>query len=184
MAVAANLFPSPGVIRSNVLPSIDVTILIAAASQESPRTAASATANTRTSRDAFILCPTSKMSHDGTWRASCRITNSIPSFHFGITLHRTRRDKSRRWLWRLVGPMSIRKILPAFPNTSLARNRTTMVEHLAWPALGAELPLANYRNRLALMDSKHRPSLKSIPRRFSCYRRFGSDSRFWHPAQS
>ena len=45
---------------------------------------------------------TSKMSHDGTWRASCRFTTPIPPFHFGSTFHRTRRDKSRRWLWRLV----------------------------------------------------------------------------------
>ena len=45
---------------------------------------------------------TSKMSHDGTWRASCRMTIFIPSLHFESTLHRTRRDKSRRWLWRLV----------------------------------------------------------------------------------
>ena len=51
------------------------------------------------------FCPTSKMSHDGTWRASCRITSHIPIFDFGSTLHRTRRDKSRRWLWRLVGPV-------------------------------------------------------------------------------
>jgi len=47
--------------------------------------------------------PTSKMSHDGTWRASCRISTPIPSFHFESTFDRTRRDKSRRWLWRLVG---------------------------------------------------------------------------------
>jgi hypothetical protein len=42
------------------------------------------------------------MSHDGTWRASCRISLLIPPIHFGSTFHRTRRDKSRRWLWRLV----------------------------------------------------------------------------------
>ena len=59
-----------------------------------------------------FLRPTSKMSHDGTWRASCRITTSIPSFHFGSTFHRTRRDKSRRWLWRLVGPFQHSRDLP------------------------------------------------------------------------
>jgi hypothetical protein len=42
------------------------------------------------------------MSHDGTWRASCDFTHRSPSFHFENTVHRTRRDKSRRWLWRLV----------------------------------------------------------------------------------
>ena len=47
--------------------------------------------------------PTSKMSHDGTWRASCRISIHIPSFHLESTFQSTRRDKSRRWLWRLVG---------------------------------------------------------------------------------
>jgi len=50
---------------------------------------------------------TSKMSHDGTWRASCHISLFIPPFHLGITFHRTRRDKSRRWLWRLVRPFFI-----------------------------------------------------------------------------
>src|SRR5262245_14673847 len=38
-----------------------------------------------------IFCRTSKMSHDGSWRDSCAST---------------RRDRSRRWLWRLVGPFS------------------------------------------------------------------------------
>src|SRR5688500_5981479 len=33
------------------------------------------------------FCPTSKMSHDGIWRASCRIMPRIPSFHFESTFH-------------------------------------------------------------------------------------------------
>src|SRR6185503_7778518 len=45
---------------------------------------------------------TSKMSHDGSWRAACRITIRSPGFHFGNSFGRTRRDRSRRWLWRLV----------------------------------------------------------------------------------
>ncbi len=47
------------------------------------------------------------MSHDGTWRASCRISIPLPPLHFESTFHRTRRDKSRRWLWRLVRPFFI-----------------------------------------------------------------------------
>ena len=43
------------------------------------------------------------MSHDGTWRASCHITLHSPPFHFESSFQSTRRDKSRRWLWRLVG---------------------------------------------------------------------------------
>ena len=53
---------------------------------------------------------TSKMSHDGTWRASCRITLSIPPFHFESRFHRTRRAKSRRWLWRLVRHFSLGRL--------------------------------------------------------------------------
>ena len=52
----------------------------------------------------IVICRTSKMSHDGTWRASCRISLLVLSLHFEITFHCTRRDKSRRWLWRLVRP--------------------------------------------------------------------------------
>ena len=51
------------------------------------------------------------MSHDGTWRASCLNTLLIPPFHFESTFHRTRRDKYRRWLWRLVGPELTRRTL-------------------------------------------------------------------------
>ena len=61
------------------------------------------------------------MSHDGTWRASCRITIPVPLFHFGITLQRTRRDKSRRWLWRLVRPFlvsSTKSLRPQYPTES------------------------------------------------------------------
>ena len=53
------------------------------------------------------FCRTSKMSHAGTWRASCNNTLLIPWFHVENTFQSTRRDKSRRWLWRLVRPFCI-----------------------------------------------------------------------------
>jgi len=31
----------------------------------------------------FIFCPTSKMSHDGIWRAACKIRFNTPLFRFG-----------------------------------------------------------------------------------------------------
>jgi hypothetical protein len=43
------------------------------------------------------FCPTSKMSHDGSWRELC------PSWGHGFeNQFSTARDSSRRWLWRLV----------------------------------------------------------------------------------
>src|SRR5690606_22113342 len=51
------------------------------------------------------------MSHAGTWRASCNITLFIPSFHIGNLFQSTRRDKSRRWLWRLVRRRETRRNL-------------------------------------------------------------------------
>jgi len=45
---------------------------------------------------------TSKMSHAGSGRAARGLTIWILRFHFGMTLVSTRRDRSPRWLWRLV----------------------------------------------------------------------------------
>jgi hypothetical protein len=47
-----------------------------------------------------FFCPTSKMSHDGSWRDSC----TVAPFEIASTDTSTRRDRSRRWLWRLVSP--------------------------------------------------------------------------------
>src|SRR5688572_22097025 len=38
------------------------------------------------------------MSHDGSWRDSC----AVAPFEIASTAASTRRDRSRRWLWRLV----------------------------------------------------------------------------------
>jgi hypothetical protein len=42
------------------------------------------------------------MSHGGSGRAACSITQHIPQLRFDYTFDSTRRDRSRRWLWRLV----------------------------------------------------------------------------------
>jgi hypothetical protein len=52
-----------------------------------------------------FLCLTSKMSHAGSWRASCVST---------------RRDRSRRWLWRLV------RLLVFFGNFQSMYRRITL----------------------------------------------------------
>ena len=52
---------------------------------------------------AEIFCRTSKMSHAGSWRAACNITKNVLPFHFEKAFRSTRRDRSQRWLWRLVG---------------------------------------------------------------------------------
>src|SRR5687767_13037996 len=41
---------------------------------------------------------TSKMSHDGSWHDSC----TVAPLEIASTAASTRRDRSRRWLWRLV----------------------------------------------------------------------------------
>src|SRR5688572_1877928 len=51
---------------------------------------------------AVIFCLTSQMSHAGSWRAACKTTNHISPFHFEDAFGSTRRDRSQRWLWRLV----------------------------------------------------------------------------------
>jgi hypothetical protein len=43
-----------------------------------------------------------KMSHGGSGRAACSITKHIPQLRFDYRFDSTRRDRSRRWLWRLV----------------------------------------------------------------------------------
>src|SRR5688572_6288713 len=51
---------------------------------------------------AFISCPTSEMSHGGSWRAACSTHLVILNRTFHRSFFRTRRDSSRRWR-RLVG---------------------------------------------------------------------------------
>jgi len=51
------------------------------------------------------FCRTSKMSHAGSGRAACFLTIWILTFHFLNSIVSTRRDRPRRWLWRLVGRM-------------------------------------------------------------------------------
>src|SRR5687767_5864911 len=48
------------------------------------------------------FCRTSKMSHDGSWRAACLAERSF-RIKDGCS---TRHDSSRRWLWRLVSHFS------------------------------------------------------------------------------
>jgi hypothetical protein len=42
------------------------------------------------------------MSHAGSWRAACRTTIHFSVVSFRSSFGRTRRDRSQRWLWRLV----------------------------------------------------------------------------------
>ena len=48
-----------------------------------------------------LFCRTSKMSHDRSWRELC--SSFDHSLEKAIS---TARDRSGRWLWRLVGPFS------------------------------------------------------------------------------
>jgi hypothetical protein len=48
------------------------------------------------------FCPTLQMSHGGSGRAACSITNCSLRFQVGQSYESTRRDRPRRWLWRLV----------------------------------------------------------------------------------
>ena len=46
------------------------------------------------------------MSHAGSWRAACNTTNHFLPFRIESAFGSTRRDRSQRWLWRLVGRLS------------------------------------------------------------------------------
>src|SRR6185295_16496278 len=65
----------------------------------------------------MLLRLTSEMSHDGSGRAACFMTIWILQLHFGNSIVSTRRDRSRRWLWRLVRPFHFESVglLPHWP---------------------------------------------------------------------
>ena len=104
---------------------------------------------------------TSKMSHDGTWRASCRITIPIPSFHFESTLHRTRRDKSRRWLWRLVRLFSSgrnERISASAKNVSSDRNVERKPTPVRDRRFDSQIPLAAHQHGSLAEAAEHKPA--------------------------